>query len=69
MNEIAFMQARLVRMAAEKWHKTTAECAAVFEEFHVYEYIESLYELFHVQGDEADFEEIQAYLEKQGAKI
>ncbi len=63
------MQTRLVRLATEKWHKTTAECAAIFEKFHIYEYIENLYEVFHVQGDEANFNEIQSYLKAQGAKI
>lgn len=69
MNEITFMQVRLVRMAVFKWQKTTCECAAVFEKYRIYEYIEELYDLFHIQGDETNFSEIESYLETQGFRI
>lgn len=69
MNEIIFMQIRMVRMAVKRWKKNTNECARIFEKYRIFEYIEELYCLFHVQGDEADFDEIEQYLKRQGAEI
>lgn len=66
-DEILFMQTRLLRLAHEKWQKTNAECARIFEKYNVYEYIRKLYDLFHVQGDDANFEEIESYLKSKGA--
>lgn len=62
MNEITFMQMRLIRMAVDKWQKSTAECAKIFACFNLYAYIESLYEVFHLQGDEANFAELEEFM-------
>lgn len=72
MNEqeqILYMQARLTRTAAEKWHESLAEVMKVFTRYGVLEYIESCYELFHVQGDEANFAEIANYLNSKETAI
>ena len=72
MNEheqILYMQTRLTRTAAEKWQKPLAEVIKVFTRYGVLEYIENCYEIFHVQGDEAIFEDIENYLSAKGATI
>lgn len=72
MNEheqILYMQTRLTRTAAEKWQKPLAEVIKVFTRYGVLEYIENCYEIFHVQGDEAIFEDIEHYLSAKGAAI
>ena len=72
MNEqeqILYMQTRLTRTAAEKWHKSLAEAVGIFNRYGVLEYIENCYELFHVQGDEATFEDIESYLRAKGVAI
>ena len=63
------MQTRLTRRAAERWHNSLAEAVGIFKRYGVLEYIESCYELFHVQGDEANFEEIENYLSTKGVAI
>ena len=72
MNEheqILYMQTRLTRTAAEKWQKSLAEVIKVFTRYGVLEYIENCYEIFHVEGDEAIFEDIENYLSAKGAAI
>ena len=72
MNEqeqILYMQTRLTRVAAEKWHKSLAAAANIYRRYGVLEYIESGYDLFHVQGDEATFEEIENYLRAKRVAI
>lgn len=63
------MQTRLTRTAAEKWQKPLAEVIKVFTRYDVLEYIENCYEIFHVEGDEAIFEDIENYLSAKGATI
>ena len=72
MNEqeqILYMQTRLTRLSSEKRHKSLAEPVGIFNRYGVPEYIENCYELFHVQGDEATFEDIETYLRTKGAAI
>ena len=72
MNEkeqILYMQARLSRAASEKWGKSMADVMNIYSKYHVLEYIESCYEIFHVQGDEANFEDVENYLRAKGAVL
>lgn len=68
-NEILHMQVRLFRLACKNWSKTRQECAKIFDDYDVDEYISEAYELFHVQGDEVNLEEIENYLRKKGASL
>ena len=72
MNEeeqILYMQARLSRMASEKWGMSMADVMSIFTKYKVLEYIEDSFEIFHVQGDEANFEDIENYIRTRGAAI
>ena len=64
--EILHMQIRLFRMACTKWQKSTGECADIFDKYDVDAYIRDGYEIFHVQGDEANMDEISGYIRSQG---
>lgn len=68
-NEIEHMQVRLFRLAWKKWNMTKKECAEIFDNYSVDEYIRSLYEVFHVQGDEANICEIEDYLKTKGVSV
>ena len=61
------MQIRLFRYACKKWNKDTLECAEIFDKYDIDKYICDLYEIFHVQGDEANLDDIEGYLENQNA--
>lgn len=65
--EILRMQIRLFRLACKKWNKKTLECAEIFDKYDVDKYISELYELFHVQGDDANLDDIETYLENNNA--
>ena len=68
-NEILHMQVRLFRLACKTWNKSRLECAKIFDDYDVDDYIGEAYEFFHVQGDETNLEEIENYLRKKGASL
>ena len=67
--EILRMQVRLFRRACNRWHMTNIECAEVFDKYDIDKYIRELYEIFHVQGDEANMVDIEEYLKNKGARV
>ena len=67
--QILYMQARLVRLAAEEWHMTMKAANELFSQYNVYHYIADLWGLFHVEGDYAVLDDIQTYLASKGVKI
>lgn len=69
MNErqqIIYMQARLIRLASEKWGESIERIAELFDKHHVLKYIEDCFGIFHVEGDEAILEDIVGYLKNKG---
>ena len=72
MNEsqqILYMQVRIFRMFVERFSLSFQKCAEIFKSFDVLQYIEDCYGIFHVQGDEANFDDVKSYLDRQGAKL
>ena len=67
--QILYMQARLVRLAAEEWHMTIKAVNKIFQQFNVYHYIADLWGLFHVEGDYAVLEDIQSFLSSKGEEV
>ena len=63
------MQIRLIRLASKYWGKTMDATAVLFKKFNIFQYIEDCFEIFHTEGDEAIFEDIQQYLANKGAVI
>jgi len=61
-NEMILLQVRLFRLAMESWKKNQQEVASLFRKNGVYKFISDMYEEFHVQGDEANLREIEAFL-------
>lgn len=69
MNEkeqIIYMQARIIRLASEDWNKPIKTITALFAEHDIFHYIEHCFDLFHLEGDEAVWEDIKQYLSKKG---
>lgn len=67
--QILFMQIRILRMAAEKFNLTLKEAAELFKKFDVLKYIREGFGIFHVEGDEAVFEDVKNYLKVKGAAV
>lgn len=72
MNEqqqILFMQIRILRMASERFNLSLKETAGLFKKFDVLKYIRACFGIFHVEGDEAVFEDVKAYFKAKGAAV
>ena len=64
--EIAYMQARIARFAVEKWGLSINEIGRLFAQYQVFQHIKDCYDLYHMEGDEAVWEDIQPYLRHRG---
>lgn len=72
MNEnqqILFMQIRILRMMSEKYSLSLKQVAEIFGQYNVLPFIREGFGIFHVEGDDAVFEEVKAYLQSKGADI
>lgn len=67
--QILFMQIRLLRMLAEKYALSLKQAAEIFGQYNVLPFIREGYGIFHVEGDEAIFEEVKSYLLSKGAAL
>jgi len=56
--QLLYMQVRIMRMAALRWHKSMAETAEIFRRQGLATLIEENYEAFHTEGDEAIYAEV-----------
>ena len=67
--QILYMQVRLVRLAAEELNISIEDSCKIFSENAVFQYIENLWDLFHVEGDHAVLEDIREYLTGKGVVL
>ena len=68
-DDIFMIQLRLFRLAQLKWNKSAEECEQIFKKYGLNEYIETCYEEYHVQGDEANLADLEHYLKVKGLSI
>ena len=68
-DDLFLIQIRLFRLAQSKWNLDEEKCSVIFNKYKIYDYIETCYEFFHVQGDEANLTDIENYLKNNGAEI
>ncbi|WP_407435019.1 DUF3791 domain-containing protein [Treponema sp.] len=68
-DDLFLIQIRLFRLAQNKWNLDEKECSNLFNKYKIYDYIETCYEFFHLQGDEANLTDIENYLKNNGAEI
>ena len=66
--DIFLIQARLFRLLQIRYDLTGKQCVELFREFDLYEYIKDCYEVYHVQGDEANLSDMEEYLNRKGWK-
>ena len=64
--QITHMQVRMARIATERWNLSIGEVAHLFSRFQVFEYIRDCFGIFHVEGDEAVWEELLPYMKDKG---
>ena len=61
-SQIVFMQVRVLRLAAEEWKTTIQKASEVFDQYNFFKFIEECFDVFHMEGDYAVFDEIQTVL-------
>ena len=67
--EIIFMQTRLIRLAAEEWKISPEKVIELFKKADVLGYIEAGYGIFHCEGDNSVFEDIEEFIKKKGIEV
>ena len=67
--QILFMQIRLLRIMAQKYSLSLKEAAEIFRQYDVLPFIRQSFGIFHVEGDEAVFEEVKSFLQSKGAAV
>lgn len=67
--EIIFMQVRLLRLASEEWDIPIQQVTILFDKYNILPFIEDCYDVFHMEGDHAVFDEIKTVLKNKGVKI
>ena len=68
-DDFFLIQIRLFRLAQNKWNINEEKCSKIFNEYKIYDYIETCYDFFHIQGDEANLNDIESYLKNNGVSL
>lgn len=68
-DDLFLLQVRLFRLAQTKWNVDSKKCSEIFNNYKIYDYIETCYEFFHIQGDEENFNDINNYLKNNGVEL
>ncbi len=68
-SEIVFMQVRLLRLASEEWHMPIQKVNILFDQYCILKFIEDCYDVFHMEGDYAVFDEIKTLLKNKGVDV
>lgn len=66
IQEQTYMKIRLFRLAQKRWKLSFRDCGRLFAEYHVYDIVDELYDLFKVQGDGVNLDEIEDIFLAQG---
>ena len=67
INEIIFMQLRIVRLFSERFFLKVSEVNHIFCEHGIYELIQEGYGTYHCGGDEIVYEDVLEILKREGA--
>ena len=67
INEVLFMEVRLIREFCEKHNINTRKANEIFNEKQIWNYIEDCYESLHTSGDEYILNDIEEVLQLRGA--
>ena len=67
INEIIFMEIRLLGEFCQKYRMSRAAANDLFSKHKIWQYIESCYDTFHINGDEHNLEDISNVLKTKGA--
>ena len=67
INEIIFMEIRLLGEFCRKNKMNRATANDIFSKYEIWQYIEECYDMFHINGDEYNLNDISRILKRKGA--
>ena len=65
--QILFMQIRILRIVSTRLKLSLKETSLLFKQYGVLQYIREGFGIFHVEGDDAVYEDVKKYLVDRGA--
>ena len=69
IDEILFMEARLLRLFCERFQIDQLEANRLFNQYGIWDYIERCYDYFHTCGDDYIVDDITEVLQAKGAAL
>ena len=66
INEITYMQVRIVRLFVERFSLSVHKVNEIFNENHIYDWIENCYDTYHCGGDEIVYDDVLQILKQNG---
>lgn len=69
INELLYMETRVFREFCNRYHLPSEKVNNIFNSHNIWNYIESCYELLHVNGDDYILKDIECLLKKQGVVL
>ena len=69
INEVLFMETRLFRAFCEKFKMPASSVNRIFNSYGIWDYIESCYDVLHMNGDEYILNDILSILKAKGAAV
>lgn len=67
--DIADMQCWVFRMAQTKWKVTPDECAQLFKEYGIFDFIEKCYDILHLSSYQCALEDVEEMLRNRGVNV
>ncbi len=67
--DIDDMQCWVFRMAQNRWKKSPEECAKIFQENNVFEFISDCYDYLHLSSYECALDEVETMLKNRGVSL
>lgn len=67
LDEVLYMEVRIFREFLERFKIKAADAYALFERNDIWGYIESCYDVLHMNGDECVLNDVQRILSRNGA--
>lgn len=64
--QILYMQIRLLRIFSERNKISLKDTSEIFKKYDVLVFIREGFGIFHVEGDEAVYDEVKSYLKSKG---
>ena len=67
LDEVLYMEVRIFRQFLERFKMKASDAYSIFEDYDIWGYIESCYDVLHMNGDECVLNDVQQILSKNGA--